>query len=241
MSNIILKIDRVTKVYDSKTKIGEVTFTAERGECIALCGGNGAGKSTIIKMITNHISPTSGDIWIKDEKVNCNNHSFKRHFSYVPEDVSMPKNLTAREVLGFFAELRGVPDKKAKEVCDRVGLLKYANKKVGEYSMGMKQRLVIAQSLLANTPLVIFDEPSNGLDAYWSIQLKGIIKELVREGITILLTSHILSDVEELASKIVVMNDGKILEFDTVENLYKKYNYPKSFEELFLTFIQLQE
>ena len=130
---------------------------------------------------------------------------------------------------------------KAKEVCDRVGLLKYANKKVGEYSMGMRQRLVIAQSLLANTPLVIFDEPSNGLDAYWSIQLKEIIKELIREGTTVLLTSHILNDVEELATKIAVMNAGKVLEFDTVENLYKKYNYPKSFEELFLTFIRRQK
>ena len=109
MSNMILKIDRATKIYDSKIKIGEITLSADRGECIALCGGNGAGKSTIIKMITNQIVPTSGDIWINGERVIRNHTAFKQYFSYVPEDVSLPKNVTAREVLGIFCGIERRP------------------------------------------------------------------------------------------------------------------------------------
>jgi ABC-type multidrug transport system ATPase subunit len=235
MHDVVLDVANVVKEYNSRTRIGEISFCMQEGQCIGLCGGNGAGKTTIIKMVTGQMWPTSGSIHLKGQRVAPDLENYKQFFSYVPETITMPSHLTGREVLIFFAALRGVSEDRAKEVCEQVGLLKYANKRVGTYSKGMMQRLIIAQALLSVKPtLLVLDEPSDGLDAYWSIWLKQTIKNLLAEGSAILLTSHILSDIEELANKVAIIHSGRMLEFDSINNLYSKYGDAKNFEQLFL-------
>lgn len=223
----------LSKIYSETSKVEDIRFSVQAGEIVALCGGNGAGKSTLIKMLTGIIKPTSGHIEYDGQVVDPISKSYRNSFSYMPDDMLFPRQLTAFEVLTFFASLRKVEKDKVNEVLEIVGLSDDRNRMIKQFSKGMQQRLSFAQALLADTPLLILDEPTNGLDPFWVYRFKEIIQEEKNKGKAILFTTHILTLVEEIADKAAFIQDGALLYFDSVEQLMMKSGKKSSLEKVF--------
>lgn len=235
MQDRVVHIENVSKVFNRHHSVNNITFHINKGECFALCGGNGAGKSTIIQMLIGVLKPTSGTIQIQGQEVSSKKGSlYKSLFSFMPDAMSFSPVLTGCEVLQFFAKLQGLSQQRVDDLLALVGLEKDKHKKVRAYSKGMQQRLALAQSLLPSAPLLILDEPTNGLDPYWVFEFKKIIKAEKEKGTTILFSSHILSDVEELADRVAFMEEGKLLVVDEVANLVKE---DSTLEQVFFNLI----
>ena len=216
----MIKVKNLRKEYDNIIAVDGVSFEVKKGEIFSLLGPNGAGKTTTIKSILGLIN-YDGEIEIDGKNMKEREKEIKKLVGYLPERVAFYDNLTAFQTLQFFAELKGVEDK-IDELLKEVGLEKDANRKVGGFSKGMLQRLGFAQCLLGNPKLLILDEPTTGLDAVGAYELRNKVKELNKKGVTILFSSHILSEVQELSHRVAIMNKGKIVAIDTVENLSKK-------------------
>ncbi|KZN99567.1 ABC transporter ATP-binding protein [Pseudobacillus badius] len=220
----MIVFEQVSKSFQKRSIIYPLSFQVAKGECLALCGSNGAGKSTIIKMMTGIYTPDSGTIRLNGVDANGRSAAFRSQFSYMPDDLSFPLALTGRESLTYFAELQNVGDSKVRELLELVGLTEHADRKVSTYSKGMHQRLSFAQSLLADAPILILDEPTNGLDPYWVHQVKEIILEKKKEGCTILFTTHILTVVEELADTLAFLQDGRLFVHERIEKLLEGHS-----------------
>ena len=228
-----MELKGLTKIYNEFSKVENISFQIEQGEMVALCGGNGAGKSTLIKMITGILKPTQGTIIVDDQEVDTVSNAYRQMFAYMPDDMLFPRQLSAVEVLTFFASLRKVPKEKVDAVLHLVGLYEVRNRLIKHYSKGMQQRLSFAQALLADTPLLILDEPTNGLDPYWVYRFKEILQEEKEKGKAILFTTHILSLVEEIADKAVFIEKGQLIHFDRVEQLTTLNGEKQSLEKVF--------
>lgn len=223
----------MSKHFNKHSHIGEISLTLKQGQIFALCGGNGAGKSTFIKMITGVMKESTGEIEVEGVSVKPRSMEYRKLFSYMPDNMLFPQQLSGREVLTFFARLRRVNETRVMELLNLVGLYEEQNRLIKHYSKGMQQRLSFAQALLADAPLIILDEPTNGLDPYWFFRLKEIIKQEKVKGKTILLTSHVLSLVEEIADEVAFMEKGKIIQVDKVENLILRNGRKMTLEEVF--------
>ncbi|RSD26706.1 ABC transporter ATP-binding protein [Mesobacillus subterraneus] len=217
-----IRLEGLSKHYSETKKITGIHLTIEKPEIFALCGGNGAGKSTLIKMLTGIMKPTAGKVYMEGKPVDPRSRGFKEHFSYMPDEMLFPRQLTGLEVLTFFARLRGIHDEKVLEGLNQVGLYDVRNMPIKQYSKGMQQRLSLAQALLPDVPLRFLDEPTNGLDPFWVFRFKEIILEEKKQGRTIFFTTHILSLVEELADRAAFMQEGKLHYCDSVEYLVHK-------------------
>ncbi|MDQ0154866.1 ABC transporter ATP-binding protein [Robertmurraya andreesenii] len=222
-----------TKRFNEHSMVGEIDLALRKGEIFALCGGNGAGKSTLIKAITGVIRATSGEIMVDDVVMKPQSLPYKALFSYMPDHMMFAPQLTGEEVLTFFARLRGIPIERVKEVLLLVGLDDVRNRLIKHYSKGMQQRLSFAQALMPNSPFLILDEPTNGLDPYWLFQFKAIIRAEKEKGTTILMTTHVLSLVEELADRVAFMENGKMMMNDTIKNLTVQAGKVMTLEEVF--------
>ncbi|MDX8367417.1 ABC transporter ATP-binding protein [Cytobacillus sp. IB215665] len=231
--DIVIECHNATKIYNNNNQVQNIDFTVQKGTCLALCGSNGAGKSTIIKMLIGIITPTSGEIYLNKHKVSAKNTFYKSMFSYMPDSMVFPKTLTGYEVLTFFAKLDKLPLKQVTELIRVVGLENDQHKKVKEYSKGMQQRLALAQALLSESPILVLDEPTNGLDPYWVRRFKQIIKHEQEKGKTIIFSSHVLSVVEDLADTVVFINQGQMLINDSIHNLCSVDGEYRSLEEVF--------
>lgn len=219
MTNPIVSITNVKKIYGKKEVVKNISLSINQGEIFALLGHNGAGKSTLIKMLTGLIPKSSGQISINGIDVVPFQKTAKQQFSYLPEIMALYPHLTAKETLHFFAELQNIPEKNEAEVLEIVGLSDYKNQKVGDFSKGMTQRIGFAIALLPKSPLLILDEPTSGLDPFWAIQFKKVIKHLNEEGTTIIFASHILSEVEDLADRVGIMSDGELAALGSIQDL----------------------
>ncbi len=219
MTNPIVSITNVKKIYGKKEVVKNISLSINQGEIFALLGHNGAGKSTLIKMLTGLIPKSSGTISINGIDVVPFQKTAKQQFSYLPEIMALYPHLTAKETLHFFAELQNIPEKNEDEVLEIVGLSDYKNQKVGDFSKGMTQRIGFAIALLPKSPLLILDEPTSGLDPFWAIQFKKVIKHLNEEGTTIIFASHILSEVEDLADRVGIMSDGELAALGSIQDL----------------------
>lgn len=229
-----LTIDRLVKQYNKLSQIGEINLSIHEGEIFALCGGNGAGKSTFIKMLTGILKSTSGVIRFNGKAMNPLNKEYKRLFSYMPDIMLLPEQLTGREILRFFAQLRCISQERMEEILELTGLTEVGDKLIKHYSKGMQQRLSLAQALLPDVQLIILDEPTNGLDPFWVYRLKEILLEEQRRGKTIIFTTHILPFVEELANRVAFLEKGKIIECDIIEKLVFQNNVRVPLEKVFL-------
>lgn len=229
----LISFDKITKQYNKMNYIGEIDFFIQKGEIFALCGGNGAGKSTLIKMLTGILKPTSGNILYNGQIVNPLSMDYKEIFSYMPDDMLFPQQLTGNEVLRFFGKLRGVTRERVDEVLAIVGLEESGDKLIKHYSKGMQQRLSLAQALLPDVPLMILDEPTNGLDPYWVYRFKELMLAERNKGKTILFTTHILTLVEEVADRAAFMESGKVIACDTITNLTTEDGKKQSLEKVF--------
>lgn len=232
-SNEWIKIEGLAKHYSESKKITDISLTIEKPEIFALCGGNGAGKSTLIKMLTGIMKPTSGKVLMEGKEVDPQSSEFKKLFSYMPDEMLFPRQLTGLEVLTFFARLRSINAEKVKEVLQQVGLYDVRNMQIKQYSKGMQQRLSLAQVLLPDVPLRILDEPTNGLDPFWVFRFKEIMQEEKRQGRTIFFTTHILGLVEELADRAAFIHEGEIQYCDTVNSLVRKDGDYRPLEKVF--------
>lgn len=205
MNDILLETRDLCKSFKGQRVVNQVSLSIRENTVYGLLGPNGAGKSTLLKMLTGMLRPTSGSITFQGEDWT------RRHLSQIGVLIEAPplyENLTARENLKVRTTLLGLPDSRMDEVLQVVGLTHTGKKRSGQFSMGMKQRLGIAIALLNHPKLLILDEPSNGLDPIGIQEQREMIRSLSQQGITVILSSHVLSEVEQVADTIGIMAGG---------------------------------
>lgn len=208
MNNIMIETKEITKEYKKKKADDKVSIKVEKGSVYGFLGSNGAGKSTLMKIITGMITPTSGEVFFDGE-------TFKRsdllYIGSLIEDAPLYGNLTAYENLKVRTLLYGLPDERIDEVLDIVELRDTGKKKAKDFSMGMKQRLGIAIAILNKPKLLVLDEPTNGLDPQGVEDFRELIKRFKDDGVTIIISSHILSEIQKVADHIGIIENGKLL------------------------------
>ncbi|GGI11781.1 ABC transporter ATP-binding protein [Gottfriedia solisilvae] len=216
-----LEIRNVTKTYKEKIAVNNFSMELQSGECVGLIGPNGAGKSTIIKVISDIINANSGEVLLNGNKIS----QMKREIGYLPQYPNFFNWMTAKETLAFMGELSGIPKeelvKSIPEILIKVGLKGEENSKVGTFSGGMKQRLGIAQALLHKPSFIVMDEPVSALDPIGRREVLNLIEE-IKKDTTILLSTHILSDAEELCERFVVIKNGTKIEDTTITELLNR-------------------
>lgn len=212
-----LKIDRITKQYANKIAVDRVSCTLNPG-VIGLLGANGAGKTTLMRMICGVMKPTSGTI--KLGQYDVTDSGYRNLLGYLPQDFGYYPEFTGMDFMLYIATLKGLDKgtakRRSRELLERVNLLDASNKKIKTYSGGMKQRLGIAQVMLNNPQLVVLDEPTAGLDPKERVRFRHIIEDIGKNSI-VLLSTHIVSDIEKAADRILVIKDGQKV-FDGTED-----------------------
>ena len=216
-----VEVDNLTKMYKDLKAVDNLTFKIRNGEIFGLLGPNGAGKTTTIKAMLNLIHSNSGNIKINGIDIGRDDIEAKKYIGYLPERVAFYENLTPLQTLNFFCELKNFNKSIVKTLINEVGLEDAINRKVGTFSKGMVQLLGVAQVMIGNPSIFILDEPMGGLDARWVKIIREKIKMLNEKGATILFSSHILSEVENLCDRVAIINNGKLIAVDTVPNLNK--------------------
>ncbi|WP_028562325.1 ABC transporter ATP-binding protein [Paenibacillus pinihumi] len=219
MTDPLVRFEAVHKVFKGKTVIGEVHLQAGRGEVVALCGGNGAGKSTLIRMLAGILRPTRGTITVDGLRWEDDRKRYAQQIGYMPDDYRFSAGLTALETMLFWARLRGLGKKEARELLARVGLEDTGTKPVASFSKGMRQRVLFAQVLLAKPPLIVMDEPTNGLDPFWMESFVQHVRQAAASGQTVLFSTHQLEIAEALADRLVFLRDGHVVLNSTRDEL----------------------
>lgn len=228
MNRYILETKELTKKFGRQKAVANLSLQIEKNSVYGLLGPNGAGKSTTLKMITGMLHKTSGEILFEDKPWS------RADLEKIGALIEMPPlydNLTAWENLKVRTLLLGLPDSRIKEVLEIVDLKNTGKKKSGQFSIGMKQRLGIAIALLNHPRLLILDEPTNGLDPLGIQELWDLIKSFPEQGITVILSSHILAEVEQIADHIGIINNGR-LEYQNA------INHQENLEELFMNVVK---
>ncbi|WP_059049522.1 ABC transporter ATP-binding protein [Paenibacillus senegalimassiliensis] len=217
MAEPLVTVSGLNKIIKGQTIVHEVSFQVPAGSIVGLCGGNGAGKSTILRMVAGILQPTSGDIRVGGLRWKEDRKQFAGQIGYMPDDFQFPAGLTAEEILSFWASLRREPESRVREVLEMVGLDDKRHKRVNSFSKGMRQRVLFAQAMLSSPSLILMDEPTNGLDPYWMQEFVAILKSVKLEGQTVLFSTHQLDIAEELADEVIFLNNGRICGEGTVE------------------------
>ena len=215
----VIVADRLTKHYGNRVAVADVSFKVGKGEVLGLLGPNGSGKSTILRMLTGYLHPTSGRARIAGFDVTSQGLDARRHIGYVPEDVPLYPHMRTDEFLDFMGRLKGLDGATladaVERVCDQLTLEKVRELAISKLSRGYRQRVAIAQALLNVPDLLILDEPTNGLDPRQIIEVRELIRSLSAQH-TILVTSHILGEIERVATRVAILLDGQLL---TVQSL----------------------
>lgn len=224
MKEVILKTYNITKKYGNQVAINNVNMTIKKGEIYGFIGQNGAGKTTLIRLITGLIHKTGGEIELLGATGEAELNKSRTMIGSLIETPSFYTNMTARENLEVSRLVRNIPGKKCiDEVLELVGLKDVEKKKVKNFSLGMRQRLGIANALMGNPKLLILDEPINGLDPMGIVEIRELLKKINKEkDMTILISSHILSELSELATTYGIISNGKLIEEITAEQLAEK-------------------
>ena len=221
----MIEVKNITKKYGNFTAVDNINFKIEEGEIIGLLGPNGAGKSTTMNMITGYIEPTEGEIIVNGYDISKKPKKAKAQIGYMPEGVPLYSDLTVKEFVTYMAELKKVDRKTRKEkvekIIEQTGLKDVEKKLTRNLSRGYKQRVSMAGALVGEPKILILDEPTVGLDPKQITEIRALIKELGKTH-TIILSSHILSEVSQICNKVIIINKGKIVAIDTPENLEKK-------------------
>jgi len=221
---MMIEIAHLNKEYKGKKVVNDLSFSVAENEAFALLGSNGAGKSTTIKMILGLVKPTGGKVVKTDNKA----------IGYSPESPSFPSFLSGGEVLTYYAKLQNIPREEINHTVERlvrmVGL-DIDKTKVKFYSKGMLQRLALAQALLGDPEILLLDEPCAGLDAMGRIEMIELLKRLKKQGKTIIINSHILSDIEKVCDRGVILNKGMVLRNWSQEDIRENYTLEEIFTE----------
>jgi Cu-processing system ATP-binding protein len=220
------RIADVTKHYGCIAAVTDVSFELVQGEMVALIGHNGAGKTTLMKLMLGLIRPTRGSIEVLGDNPAAGQFAGRRHLGYLPENVSLDAALTGRETQAFYARLKREPVARALELLDIVGLGTAAARRVGTYSKGMRQRLGLAQALIGRPRVLLLDEPTTGLDPELRQIFYEVIQRLAAEGSTVLLSSHALTELEERAGRVIIMNRGIKVADGSIDELRRMARLP---------------
>jgi ABC-2 type transport system ATP-binding protein len=211
----IIVVERLVKRYGARLAVRDVSFTVKEGEIVGLLGPNGSGKSTILRILTGYLRSSSGSVRIGG--VDVAEHAARNYAGYVPEDAPLYDWMRVGEFLQFMAAIKGVPARVANtaiaSVCAQLNLERVVGLSVGKLSRGYRQRVAIAQALLNNPPILVFDEPTNALDAYQVIGIRELIRSLAGQR-TVMVASHVLTEIEKVASRIMILRDGNLLTAD---------------------------
>lgn len=220
----MIEVKNVTKKYESTIAVDDISFEVKDGEIVGLLGPNGAGKSTTMNMITGYIEPTSGQIIVNGNDILKSPKKVKKQIGYMPEGVPLYYELTPKEFISYMAELKLVKKKNRKEEVSRViketELEEVQNRLIRSLSRGYKQRVSLAGALVGNPDIIILDEPTVGLDPKQITEIRRLIKNLGKKH-TVILSSHILSEVSQICERVIIINKGKLIAVDTPENLEK--------------------
>ena len=228
MTNPSLEAVNLSKVYGSFTALSNLNLKIEGSKCVGFLGPNGAGKTTTLKIFTDLIRASSGEAMINGANVHTHKKAALSSVGTVIETPEIYPSLTPSEALGMIAELRGVPraerKKRIEEVIAEVGMHESANKRVGKFSKGMKQRICIASALLSDPRIVLLDEPTTGLDPRGMSEVRSIVKSLKNKDRLIFMSSHILSEVADVCDEVAMIDHGKLLVYDTIDNVTDKFS-----------------
>ncbi len=221
----MIEVKNVTKKYGKFVAVDDISFEIKEGEIVGLLGPNGAGKSTTMNMLTGFIEQTSGEIIIDGYDMLKKPKKAKKEIGYMPEGVPLYADLTVKEFVKYMAEIKGIDKKERKEkvekIIEQTGLKDVENKLTRNLSRGYKQRVSMAGALVGEPKILILDEPTVGLDPKQITEIRKLIKELGKTH-TVILSSHILSEVSQICNKVIIINKGKIVAIDTPENLEGK-------------------
>lgn len=232
----MLEVRNLKKGYGEKQVLKEISFKLDNG-VYGLLGPNGAGKSTLMNIITTNIKADSGEILWDNKDIYKNSDNYRMILGYVPQQQGLYNGFTGYMFLNYISVLKDIPKKEMKDeikrVVETVNLTDSINKKIGTYSGGMKQRLLIASAIIGNPKLIIFDEPTAGLDPKERIRFKNMLKKLAADKIIILAT-HIVPDIENIAKEVLVLKDGKLLAEKSVEKLIEEYAPNGNLEDIYM-------
>jgi ABC-2 type transport system ATP-binding protein len=232
----MLEVRKLTKEYNRRAAVRDVSFCIGPGEVLGYLGPNGSGKSTTVKMLTGLLEPTSGEAWWRGRSIREDLEGFKRVLGYVPEEPFVYPYLTGREYLQLTGRLRGMEERslsaKIDAMLDLLSLYEHRFSPIASYSKGMKQKVLIAAALLDDPEVLIFDEPLSGLDVTTALVFKNLVRTLAGRGKAILYSSHVLEVVEKVCTRVLILRRGEVVAHDSVERLRALLASP-SLEDVF--------
>ncbi|MBQ9920565.1 MAG: ATP-binding cassette domain-containing protein [Clostridia bacterium] len=217
----MIELNHITKLYGKKKAVNDVSFRIEKGEIVGFLGPNGAGKSTTMNILTGYLSATSGSAKIDGTDILENPIAAKKKIGFLPETPPLYLDMTVGEYLNFVYELKECKLSKKKhiaEICDVVGITDVYNRVIKNLSKGYRQRVGIAQALVGAPPVLIFDEPTVGLDPKQIIDIRNLIKNLGKNH-TVILSTHILPEVQAVCDRIIIINKGSVIADEKAENI----------------------
>lgn len=223
-TNAVIKVEGLTKVFNSKPVVEDLSFEVEKGSVMAFLGNNGSGKTTTIRCLLGIYSPNSGQSLINNQRYSSN---LSRLIGYLPEERGLYKDVTVGELFKYFSELRGIPSSESKKSIthyfEKVGLVEHVNKKTQQLSAGMQQKVQIGLCILHKPEMLILDEPFNKLDPINRDLFMRLFKEMNNDGTTILYSTHIIDEAQKLADGIIIIKDGKRKAYGSVLDVRKDF------------------
>ena len=230
-----IEVQNLMKRFGDFTALNDISFAIEQGETVALLGPNGSGKTTVLKCMVGLTIPTSGKISVGNHDLRSEPHQAKQLMSYLPQRVAFHDQLTAREVLQFYCHLRRLPRHRIDETLatPNFHFNGFSDKPVSQFSGGMLQRLGLAVACLPNAPILLLDEPTNSLDPRGAVQFRQFLASLKRAGKTIVFSSHILNDVVQLADRVAILVEGRLVAVKPVTELHDE----SSLEEIYMRYV----
>lgn len=231
-----LQIINLTKKFGEQTALDTINITIDKNEIIGLLGPNGAGKSTLMKSIVGALKIDEGEIIFNGKNITEHEIESKKKIGFLPENNPLYLEMYVKEYLQFVANIHKLPESRVEEVIELVGITPERSKKIGQLSKGYKQRIGLAQAIIHQPDLLILDEPTNGLDPNQIIEIRNVVKEIGKEK-TVLLSTHIMQEVEALCSRVILIHKGNILQDCPIDEFKGKFG---SLEEAFANYTQTE-
>ncbi len=231
-----LQVQQLTKIYGAQRALDDISFSVRKGEIVGFLGPNGAGKSTTMKIATTYLPPTSGSVWVEGINVEHQPIEVKKMIGYLPEHNPLYLDMYVHEYLQFVGSVYGLRGTalriRVRELVEMCGLVREQNKRIEALSKGYRQRVGLAQALIHNPQVLILDEPTSGLDPNQILEIRKLIKA-ISDNKTVIFSTHIMQEVQALCDRVIIINKGKIVADDSIENLLENNG---NLEEVFRSF-----
>jgi len=233
----MIQVEHLTKRYGRFAAAEDISFTVKEGEVFAFLGPNGSGKTTTLKSMVGLTIPTFGRVLVNGLDVRRYPKETKQFMSYLPQRVVFPENLSAREVMRFYCRLRRLPMERADEALARARFNGFSDKLITEFSGGMVQRLGLAVISLPDTPILLLDEPTANLDPQGAKRFREFILNQKENGKTIIFSTHLLAEAEQLADRVCIFVSGKVVAQESIENLSRAFSASRTIEDMYLQYV----